>query len=103
MYKTAVIDLEEEEKRINKSGGRPKLKFSNIKSEPGDHNNDSGLIEKFTDELDLDGLPMEGEVSNSNITALSLQSSLFSPATCNSHHFSLFYKELTPKYFSDFL
>lgn len=39
------------------------MKFSNIKSQPGDPNNDSGMLEKFTDELDLDGLPMEGEVS----------------------------------------
>ena len=57
-----MIDLEEEEKRVNKSGGRPKLKFSNIKSQPGDPNNDSGMLEKFTDVLDLDGLPLEGEV-----------------------------------------
>ena len=47
---------------MNKSGGRPKLKFSNIKSQPGDPNNDSGMLEKFTDVLDLDGLPLEGEV-----------------------------------------
>ena len=65
MYKTAVIDLEEEEKRVNKAGGRPKLKFSNIKSQPGDPSNDSGVLEKFTDELDVDGLPMEGEVRRS--------------------------------------
>ena len=57
-----MIDLEEEEKRANKTGGKPKLKFCNVKSAPGDPGNESGLIEKFTDELDLDGLPFEGEV-----------------------------------------
>lgn len=62
VYKTAVIDLEDEEKRPNKTGGKPKLRFSNIKSCPGDPGNDSDMIEKWTDELDLDGLPFEGEV-----------------------------------------
>jgi DNA-directed RNA polymerase I subunit RPA2 len=62
VYKTAVVDLEEEEKRANKTGGKPKLKFSNVKSSPGEPGNESGLLEKFTDELDLDGLPFEGEV-----------------------------------------
>lgn len=62
VYKTAVIDLEEEEKRANKTGGKPRLKFCNVKSAPGDPGNESGLLEKFTDELDLDGLPFEGEV-----------------------------------------
>ena len=57
-----MIDLEEEEKRANKTGGKPKLKFCNVKSAPGDPGNESGLLEKFTDELDLDGLPFEGEV-----------------------------------------
>ena len=41
------------------------MKFSNIKSQPGDPNNDSGMLEKFTDVLDLDGLPLEGEVRKS--------------------------------------
>ena len=62
VYKTAVIDLEDEEKRPNKTGGKPRLRFSNIKSCPGDPGNDSDMIEKWTDELDLDGLPFEGEV-----------------------------------------
>jgi DNA-directed RNA polymerase I subunit RPA2 len=62
VYKTAVVDLEEEEKRANRTGGKPKLKFSNVKSSPGEPGNESGLLEKFTDELDLDGLPFEGEV-----------------------------------------
>lgn len=61
MYKTAVIDLEEEEKRVNKSGGKPKLRFNNVKSAPEDRENVSGLLEKFCDDLDLDGLPLEGQ------------------------------------------
>jgi DNA-directed RNA polymerase I subunit RPA2 len=62
VYKTAVIDLEEEEKRANKSGGKPKLRFNNVKSAPGDADNVSGLLEKHCDDLDLDGLPLEGQV-----------------------------------------
>jgi hypothetical protein len=38
------------------------LRFNNVKSLPGDKDNDSGLLEKHCEDLDLDGLPLEGQV-----------------------------------------
>jgi DNA-directed RNA polymerase I subunit RPA2 len=53
MYKTAVIDLDEEEKKSSADGQRPVLRFSNLAvggEEPT----------LFEADLDLDGLPSEG-------------------------------------------
>lgn len=74
MYKTQVIDLDDEEKRANKGGDRPALLFSNIKAPPvprpaseseGSQENEEaeeGMAgEKYCEELDIDGLPEEGE------------------------------------------
>ena len=55
VYKTAEIDLEDEEKHLNKSGVRPKLKFSNVKP------SENGIVEKYYEELDFDGLVLEGD------------------------------------------
>ena len=75
MYKTMVIDLDEEEKRAVSTGARPALIFANIKSPPlpslsygdsidnitGTTNTTNMSGEKFVESLDSDGLPLEGE------------------------------------------
>jgi len=75
MYKTMVIDLDEEEKRAVSTGARPALIFANIKSPPlpsvsygdsldhitGTTNTTNMSGEKFAEALDSDGLPLEGE------------------------------------------
>lgn len=67
VYKTAVIDLEEEEKKSARSGIRPALKFCNTRQSSNMEVEDAvedegGMGEKFYEELDFDGLPLEGEV-----------------------------------------
>ena len=92
MYKTFVIDLEEEEKKgMSNRGdarGRPIYHFNNVKKPPvpkrskqlkpagggetsegtsmdiddGDENDVGMAGEKYYEELDNDGLPMEGEI-----------------------------------------
>jgi len=62
IYKTSIIDLDEEEKRMT-SGGKPNFKFLNVKTPPINSDDDTDMVgEKFIDELDYDGLPLEGEV-----------------------------------------
>jgi len=75
MFKTMVIDLDEEEKRAVSTGARPALIFANIKSPPlpslsygdsidhitGTTNTTNMSGEKFAESLDIDGLPLEGE------------------------------------------
>jgi DNA-directed RNA polymerase I subunit RPA2 len=61
VYKTLIIDLEEEEKRISPSGAKPSLIFCNIKIPP--HGTKAGndmAGEKYYEDLDVDGLPEEG-------------------------------------------
>lgn len=63
VYKTAVIDLDEEEKKGAKSGSRPNLRFHNIKpSSIGEKRPLSYSGERYCDSLDNDGLPFEGEI-----------------------------------------
>ena len=60
MYKTSVINLDEEEKRVTANGVKPNLRFSNIKvPKPGADEEVDG-IEKIDESLDFDGLPYEG-------------------------------------------
>ncbi len=75
MYKTMVIDLDEEEKRSVSTGARPALIFTNIKRPPLPSTTDGDSVdqvtgttntmnmsgEKFCENLDVDGLPFEGE------------------------------------------
>lgn len=66
MYKTIVINLDEEEKRGARGGARPNLVFCNTRS----RNNENEIgqqevpVEKFCESLDIDGLPLEGELIN---------------------------------------
>jgi DNA-directed RNA polymerase I subunit RPA2 len=53
VYKTTIIDLDEEERRFTKSTGKPSFRFANLSSGSG---------QKYCDRLDEDGLPFEGEV-----------------------------------------
>lgn len=64
VYKTFVIDLEEEEKRLSQVGSKPALKFCNVKQHPlnSDNNENDMVGEKYCEELDFDGLPHEGEM-----------------------------------------
>lgn len=59
MYKTFVIDLEDEEKRASRDGDKVSLYFGNAKpalpGSPSDHT-------KIIDTLDFDGLPFEGDM-----------------------------------------
>jgi DNA-directed RNA polymerase I subunit RPA2 len=57
VYKTIIIDLEEEEKKMIRDGARPTLRFGNLKPV-----GDIAYATKFHEGLDVDGLPMEGEV-----------------------------------------
>jgi DNA-directed RNA polymerase I subunit RPA2 len=69
VYKTAILNLDEEEKKAAKNGVRSPLKFCNINASASttsyalheDENGEAGLV-KYCEELDFDGLPMEGEV-----------------------------------------
>ena len=65
VYKTFIVDLEEEEKRTSPSGVKPSLQFCNLKSPPHGTQGENDMAgEKYYDELDSDGLPEEGiEVS----------------------------------------
>lgn len=56
VYKTKVFDLDEEEKHVDKNGSKPILHFSNLKK------SSSNAEDKFVPTLDIDGLPMEGEI-----------------------------------------
>ena len=62
VYKTKVILLDDEEKRVNSNGVKPSLRFSNIKESPIEADAESGDMvgEKYTEDLDYDGLPFEG-------------------------------------------
>lgn len=51
VYKTTIIDLDEEERRFAKSTGKPSFRFTNFNGN-----------QKYCDRLDDDGLPFEGEV-----------------------------------------
>ena len=62
MYKTTVVDLDDEEKTQSSLGSKPSLRFMNIKVPPIRGTDDGMAGEKYCDELDYDGLPMEGEV-----------------------------------------
>lgn len=66
VYKTTIIDLDEEEKKSSKLNSKPSLRFANIRSvaSTGDNDgvDDSLIGEKFCDSLDYDGLPHEGEI-----------------------------------------
>jgi DNA-directed RNA polymerase I subunit RPA2 len=64
VYKTHMYDLDEEEKRMSKKDQpKPNLMFSNLQQPPGGtsaSNSDELIGEKFHEDLDTDGLPMEG-------------------------------------------
>jgi DNA-directed RNA polymerase I subunit RPA2 len=62
VYKTSSIKLDDEEKKVNKDGVRPSLRFSNVKQMPVEFDPASSDMvgEKYTEELDYDGLPFEG-------------------------------------------
>ena len=68
VYKTSIIDLDEEEKKLSKNGNKVTLRFGNLKpSASGSKRSSFGssvstVPEKLVDELDWDGLPFEGEV-----------------------------------------
>jgi DNA-directed RNA polymerase I subunit RPA2 len=67
VYKTMVISLDEEEKKGARGGIRPSLIFCNSRLQTVDdgdsfHREEQLPPEKFVETLDLDGLPMEGEV-----------------------------------------
>jgi DNA-directed RNA polymerase I subunit RPA2 len=65
VYKTKVIDLDEEEKRLtSETGGKPILRFINLKTPPISSDDDAASMagEKFCEHLDYDGLPYQGEV-----------------------------------------
>lgn len=62
VYKTSMIDLDEEEKKMSRDGNKVTLKFGNIK--PQQKNSKSNLPEKIISTLDFDGLPYEGEAVN---------------------------------------
>ena len=60
VYKTKVVDLDEESKKANSTGSKPSLRFGNVKEPPlGPGAAIAG--EKFCEMLDIDGLPFEGE------------------------------------------
>lgn len=60
VYKTSMIDLDEEEKKMSKNGNRVTLRFGNVKPPQ----KDSRGPEKYVDTLDFDGLPFEGDAVN---------------------------------------
>ena len=61
VYKTFTIDLDEEEKRVNKQGVKPNFRFGNVKSDNiAASQSVSFASEKYSDGLDFDGLPFEG-------------------------------------------
>jgi DNA-directed RNA polymerase I subunit RPA2 len=71
VYKTSIIDLDDEEKKMSKNGNRVILRFGNMKlssssssSSMNKMNNvsTSVMTEKYAENLDHDGLPYEGEV-----------------------------------------
>ena len=71
MYKTAFIDLDEEEKHLNSLGVKPQLRFSNIvvdkssatttgKRAPSPKKDPATGVSKYCESLDDDGLPPPG-------------------------------------------
>jgi DNA-directed RNA polymerase I subunit RPA2 len=61
VYKTSVIDLDEEEKRFSSPTKKTAFRFTNVKCPPLANSVYSDMIgEKFCDSLDYDGLPFEG-------------------------------------------
>lgn len=71
MYKTAFIDLDEEEKHLNSLGVKPQLRFSNIvvekspskstdKRAPSPKKQPVAGVSKYCESLDDDGLPPPG-------------------------------------------
>jgi DNA-directed RNA polymerase I subunit RPA2 len=73
VYKTKLFDLDEEEKHVDKNGSKPVLHFLNSKRQaglwsskrskgtPADPDADPE-DDKFVPSLDIDGLPLEGEI-----------------------------------------
>ena len=60
MYKTIVVDLALERKRLGQMDAMPELKFCNVKAPPlGSVSDLAG--EKYYGNLDIDGLPLEGD------------------------------------------
>ena len=55
-----VIDLDDEEKKAARNGGKPTLRFGNIK--PSTTSMSSTPHVKYCESLDVDGMPMEGEI-----------------------------------------
>jgi DNA-directed RNA polymerase I subunit RPA2 len=66
VYKTKIIDLDEEEKQSAKDGVKFSFRFFNVKSaaKPSDDDEDGieNEAEKHYESLDWDGLPKEGDV-----------------------------------------
>ena len=61
MYKTATVDLDDEEKKMSRDGDRVNLCFGNIK--PASKSDPPGLGRvKIVESLDEDGLPFEGDI-----------------------------------------
>lgn len=74
VYKTKVFDLDEEEKHVDKNGVKPILHFLNSKKHAASWSSKKNKImagsapggedadDKFVPSLDVDGLPLEGEI-----------------------------------------
>lgn len=61
VYKTFIIDLDEEEKMGHKDGVKPSLMFCNVKRHPHGTMGENDMAgELYCEHLDIDGLPEEG-------------------------------------------